>query len=91
VSSRKKVSSPTTCDASGRPDPTYLAAFAAKIQCKIKAAIEGHIAQVEAVERAPDFALQSKCAKHRAFREQKLKIFVGRESGTIASYIAIAR
>ena len=78
-----------TCDARGKLDPTYLTTFAANIQSKLKTTIDRHITQVETIERAPDFALQNEHAEHRAFREQKLKIFVGRESdlSTIASYI----
>jgi hypothetical protein len=74
----------------GRIDPTYLAAFAAQIQSKLVAAIDRHIARIEAVERVPDFALESERGQHRAFGEQKRKVFIGRESNLVAiqSYIA---
>lgn len=55
-------------------------------------AIVGHIAVVEAQERAPDFELQSERADH-AFAESRRKVFVGRDSNraAIASYMTGSR
>jgi WD40 repeat protein len=77
-------------DEGGRLDPAYLAGFASAMQRKLEVAIDRHIALVSAIELAPDFALQSERAEHRAFAEQKRKIFAGRENNlrTIARYIA---
>lgn len=66
-------------DQNGRFAKSYLEGFAARIQAKLKSAIDRHIALVEATERAPDYALQSERDAHRAFGERKLEIFVGRE------------
>ena len=68
----------------------YLAGFASAIQSMLEAAVDRHIALVSAIERAPDFALQSIRAEHRAFAGQKRKIFVGRQNnlGAIGKYIA---
>jgi WD40 repeat protein len=79
-----------TCDAAGSLDLAYLAAFAAGIEAKLKEAIDWHIAKADAIERGPDYTLHSEREEHRAFRAEKLKVFVGRESnlGAIARYIA---
>ncbi len=79
-----------TCDAAGLLDPAYLAAFAPAIEAKLKDAIDRYIAKVEAIERGPDYALHSEREVHRAFRAEKLKVFVGRKNnlGAIARYIA---
>jgi WD40 repeat protein len=84
------VTARATIDENGRLDGRYLADFAARIQDKLKFAIDQHIARVEATERAPDYALTSERAAHRAFGEQKLKIFVGRERelAATARYLA---
>ena len=77
-------------DRSGKLGEAYLAHFAAQIQAKLGQAIDRHIIQAEAVERAPDFALASERAQHRAFGAARLKVFVGRESNleAIAQYLA---
>ena len=84
------VTAKAAFDEGGKLQVTYLAAFASAIQRKLEVAIDRHIALVSAIEATPDFALQSERAEHRAFAEQKSKIFAGRENnlGTIASYIA---
>jgi len=77
-------------DENGSLSRTYLDYFAAQIQDKLKAAIDQHIARVEAIERAPDFALTSERDAHREFAQRKLDIFVGREREltAIARYVA---
>lgn len=79
-----------TCDDAGSLDPAYLVGFATAIEAKLKEAIDRHIAKVEAIERGPDYALHAEREEHRAFRAEKLKVFVGRESNVsaIARYIA---
>ncbi len=80
----------STCDASGNLDAAYLAAFAAAVEAKLKEAIDRHIDKVEAIERGPDYALHAEREEHAAFRAEKLKVFVGRESNlaAIARYLA---
>jgi AAA ATPase domain/Domain of unknown function (DUF4062) len=84
------VTARATWNNAGKLDAAYLTDFATNIQRHLEAAIDRHIAAVEAQERAPDFALQSERDEHRAFAEQRLKIFVGRENNlaAIARYIA---
>lgn len=84
------TSARATCDTNGRFDETYLSGFTAAIQRELETAIDRHIAHVSAVEQALDNALQSERAEHRAFADQKRKIFVGRETNlaTIRHYIA---
>jgi len=79
-----------TCNAAGALDPGYVTTFATTIETKLKEAIDRHIAKVEAIERGPDFALQAEKDEHRAFRVEKLKVFVGRDSNldAIARYVA---
>jgi WD40 repeat protein len=76
-------------DQNGRFSATYLADFASRIRSKLQSAIDQYVARVESIERAPDFALISERAAHRAFCEHKLEIFVGRERelAIIARYI----
>ncbi len=78
------------CDVVGAVDGDYVAAFASDIEAKLRAAIDRHIADVEAKERGPEFGLRAERDEHRAFRAEKLKVFVGRESNLdiIASYLA---
>ena len=68
----------------GELDGSHLEAFASEIETKLKAAIDRHIAHVEALERFPDFALQAERAIHRAFAAQKLKVFFGRNNNLAA-------
>ncbi|HTV30604.1 MAG TPA: AAA family ATPase [Xanthobacteraceae bacterium] len=77
-------------DESGRFSEAYLADFAAQIQGKLQSAIDQYIERVEALERAPDFALTNERAAHRLFAERKREIFVGRERelAAIARYLA---
>lgn len=84
------ITSRVAVDQSGRLSETYLADFAARIQAKLKDAIDQYIARVEAIEGAPDYALTSERTAQRAFAERRLEIFVGREEalGAIASYLA---
>jgi WD40 repeat protein len=79
-------------DQNAKFSATYLADFAAQIQAKLQTAIDRHIARIEALEHAPDYALASERAAHHAFGRQKLQIFVGRERqlDVIARYIASA-
>jgi hypothetical protein len=84
------VTARVACDESGRLDETYLANFAGQVQAKLETAIDKQVARVEAIERSPDFALESERRTHRAFDDERLKIFVGRESNltSIARYLA---
>jgi WD40 repeat protein len=68
------------CDATGTLSLGYVAAFASAIEAKIKEAIDRHIAKVEALEHGPKYALETEREMHRAFRGERLKIFVGRKS-----------
>ena len=77
-------------DRDGRFSADYLADFAQQIRGKLQSAIDQYVIRAEAIERAPDYPLQSERAAHRAFAEQKREIFVGRENvlAAIARYLA---
>jgi WD40 repeat protein len=78
-----------TTDPEGKLDEAYLTTFVSTIQRKIMAVIDRQITAVEEQERASDFELQSERAEHRAFAEERRKIFIGRDSNraAIASYV----
>lgn len=79
-----------TVEKDGKLAAAYLADFAGDVQRKLEAAIDRHIALVSAIEQSPHFTLQSERDEHRAFGEQKRKIFVGRGNNlaAIGNYIA---
>ena len=83
------VTANVTLNRSGELDGTYLPYFAAEIEKKLKAAIVRHLAHIEAMERAPDFALTREREAHRTFAKARLKIFIGRENNleAIAKYL----
>jgi WD40 repeat protein len=73
-----------TLTANGELDQAYLQRIAEQITAKLKAAVDKHIASTERLEQAPNFALESERAEHRVFREEKRKVFVGREGNLAA-------
>ena len=77
-----------TWQAGGRFDVAYGKAFADQVLNRLKAAVDQQIAAIEGMEA--DFAFPRGRAEHVAFRQEKLKVFVGQESNlkTIRSYIA---
>ena len=84
------ITASTNIKGSGEVDGTYLAHFASQIESKLKSAIDAHISRIEAIERTPNFALESERDGHRLFAEGRLKIFVGREQNlaAISRYLA---
>jgi WD40 repeat protein len=72
------------------PSQTYLTDFAAQVRAKLQKAIDSYVARVEAMEREPDYELESERDAHHSFARRKLEIFVGREEilATIARFIA---
>jgi len=64
--------------------------FVEQITARLIAAISAQIADFKAREEAPDFALQTERAIHNAFAEERLRVFVGRDSNrsAIAAHIS---
>ena len=84
------VTASAMSDAEGRQDDAYLSTFVAMIQKRLEAVIDRHVAAVESLERSPDFELENERAEHRAFAEERRKVFVARERNraAIARYLA---
>ena len=78
------VAANVALDESGELTGTHLPRFAKEIETALKAAIDLHIARVEAMEREPDFALKSEREAHSTFAKARLKVFVGRKSNVAA-------
>jgi WD40 repeat protein len=83
------VMTTATTGTDGKFNQSYLDTFASSIQRKLEAAVDKHIEAIQAVERAPDFELQSERVEQRAFADDRRKVFVGRENNrsAIAHYI----
>ncbi|MGO9475573.1 MAG: AAA family ATPase [Rhodomicrobium sp.] len=77
------ITASATFNKRGGLNQTYLADFAAQIDGKLRAAIDAHIANVQAIEGTPNFALESERAAHRAFAAERLKVFVGRDANLV--------
>jgi len=75
---------------SRQPDEAYLEDFAARIESRLRATIDRHIALIEAQERSADAELVRERAQHRGFAEARRSVFFGRESNlaVIESYLA---
>src|SRR5262249_31359062 len=71
-------------DRAGRFSEPYLAEFASCVRGRLEEAIDRFIAQVDAMERAPDFALANERAAHVAFAQRKAESFVGRDDALLA-------
>jgi WD40 repeat protein len=83
------IEASATLRANGELDRAYLECVAEQIAAKLKAAVNRHMASIERFEQAPEFALERERAEHHHFREEKRKVFVGRESNlqAISSYL----
>jgi hypothetical protein len=78
------VMTATTWTESGELDAAYLPAFATTIEYKLKAAIDRHIARVEAAEHSPRFAVETERTEHEAFANERLRVFIGRDRNRAA-------
>jgi WD40 repeat protein len=90
LSAESIVTANAAFDEGGSLTEKYLSDFAGQIEGKLKAAVDKHVARVDAIERAPNFALESERSIHDAFARGRQKIFVGREGNlsAIRRYLA---